>query len=164
MIEVVLIMGMTSGAILSIGIALVIFLVTRPRSTDESTTPTPTTIPPITLTDGSLYTLRDTSNRYIGHDFDPSRGRGKMCDAAYSTASGKPFKFTKDGDVWTISTDCDDDGNWTSYLTARDDTLIGSRDKGNETKTQRWSITCDDSNKCTFSNKKDTKTYYVSHA
>jgi hypothetical protein len=159
MIEVVLIMGMTSGAMLSIAVALVLFLVTRPRST----TPTPTTIPPITLSDGSLYTLRDTSGLgYIGHDFDPSRGRGNMCDAAYSTASGKPFKFTKDGGSWIVATDCDGDGNWTSYLTARDDTLIGSRDKGNETKTQRWSITCDDSNTCTFSNKKDTKTFYVS--
>jgi hypothetical protein len=163
MIEAVLIMAMTSGAILSITVALVIFLVTRPRSTDEST-PTPTTIPPITLTDGSLYTLRDTSGRYIGHHFDPNRGRGNMCDAAYSTSSGKPFKFTKDGGSWIISADCDSDGKWTSYLTARDDTLIGSRDKGNETKTQRWSITCDATNKCTFSNKKDTKTYYVSHA
>src|SRR6056300_595622 len=86
----------------------------KTRKEDETTT---------SIVDGKLYTISKT-NSYIGHDFDTSRGKGKMCDAKVTQNSdAAAFKFIKDGDTWIVSTDCDGDGNYTSFLNGTKDLI-----------------------------------------
>ena len=107
-----------------------------------------------TIQDGSMYTI-SRSGTYIGQDFDRSRGKGKMCDAASTGRDGAaPFKFSKDGDAWTIATDCDGDGKYTSFLNGSSD-LISARDKKSPTM-QRWYVACSASG-CSLQNKKSKK-------
>lgn len=103
------------------------------------------------IQDGTLYTI-SRNNTYIGQDFDRSRGKGEMCDAASVGRDGAAaFKFSKDGDVWTIATDCDGDGNYTSFLNGSPD-LISARDKKTPI-TQRWFVDCSPSG-CSLQNQK----------
>lgn len=108
-----------------------------------------------TLIDGNKYTI-SKDNVYIGQDFDTTRGKGKMCDAkgTNSSSDAAPFKFTKDGDSWIVATDCDGDGNYTSFLNGNSD-LIASRNKKNSN-TQRWYVSCL-TNGCTFKNKETNR-------
>jgi len=138
--------------VMSVSMAFTGFLLYTSRSSTKMSN-TPVSVQ--TIQDGSLYTI-SSGGTYIGHDFDRSRGKGKMCDAmSTSRDTAAKFKFTKDGDSWTISTDCDGDSKYTSFLNGSLD-LIASRDKKSPT-TQRWYVNCSASG-CSLQNKK-SKTY-----
>jgi len=117
-----------------------------------STNEPPTTVKQVSVEHGRFYTISSASGTSIGHDFDKSRGKGKMCDAVGTTkGNGAKFKFTKDGSDWTIATDCDGDSNYTSFLTGGKD-LIAARDKKTSS-TQAWVVACTDRG-CSLKNKK----------
>jgi len=106
-------------------------------------------VPSYTLTDGGLYTL-SKDNVYLAKDFDMQRPKGAMCNASSTTspAGAAKLKLTKDGEQWIVSTDCDGDGSYTSYLTRGDDLIEA---KTSDKNLQRWSISCDTSG-CSFKN------------
>jgi hypothetical protein len=151
---------MTSILILLIlaGIACVVLigvvgivLVARHRSTTGDPPAVPS--PPVEIKDGSTYTI-SRDGVYIKQDFDTSRGKGEMCDATTttSTSDAAPFKFTKYGaNHWIMATDCDGDGNWTSFLNGSND-LIRARDKDVPHR-QQWHVTCYPDG-CEFKNRK----------
>jgi len=95
----------------------------------------------VELKHGWKYVLSDGTN-YLAYDFDDSRDKGKMCNAATTTDRDKaaPLKLTKSGSQWIVATDCDQDGNYTSYLTAGKD-LIEAKNK-DDASTQKWTIDC----------------------
>jgi hypothetical protein len=164
MIVAVLFSMMMCGVSMSLG--LVGFLVWR-RSvekippevtpTTETTEETEETPGTVVLEDGELRTI-SRSGTYYSHDFDKSRPKGKMCNAASTTTSSgaAKFKFTKSGgsgNYWTVATDCDGDGNYTSYLTGEADVISAKTDDLNK---QRWTINCTTSG-CSFKNKASGK-------
>lgn len=138
----------------SFAMAAVGFLLLRKKKTTPSKGTTPTATPP-PLSDGILYKLCRSATECLGKDFDKSRAKGKMCDSklAGSAADAAPFKFTKDGDHWTVATDCDGDNNFTSYLT-RDKDLIWA--KLDDPAKQRWTVDCTTAG-CAFKSKRDDK-------
>ena len=151
-------LGLSVAAICSI--IVLVLLAKRGDETNVETndqTSDPAKETRFTIPDGSTYTISRGDNA-IGQDFDESRGKGKMCDAStVSRRLGARFKFTRDpsSDAWTVATDCDGDGNWTSYLTGGSD-LIAARDKKTPS-TQRWHVACtktDDATSCSFKNAK----------
>lgn len=154
----VVVMAMSFFGIVSLALVGVALMMSRSKETTESTIVAPTEI-----SEGSRYVI-SKNGEYIAQDFDSSRGKGKMCDAKNTTSkdNAAPFKFTKSGDFWTVATDCDGDGNFTSYLTGTSD-LIAARDKKDD-KTQRWKVECSnrmDGNanimECGFRNRKQDK-------
>lgn len=143
-----------SGAV---GVCAFLLLRKKKTTVDSSAQAPPPPYSQISITSGSRYAVADASgSSYIGQDFDKARGKGKMCDAVETTRANRAaFKFTKDGSDWTIATDCDGDGNYTSFLTGESD-LIAARDK-KAPSTQRWQVTCSETG-CSLKNKK-TKAY-----
>ena len=154
MIEVVLLLIPLSG-MLFIALALAIVLIIRHHTSEDDTppptTPTTTEPTPVTIKDGDTYTI-SKDGTYIKQDFDKTRDKGKMCDAVSTTSKDQaaPFKFTKDGEFWNVATDCDGDGNWTSFLNGSSD-LIAARDKDTP-KRQQWTLFCDTGG-CAFQNR-----------
>ena len=122
-------------------------------STVKANEPKPSTsTKQVSVEHGRFYTISSASGTFIGHDFDKSRGKGKMCDAVGTTkGNGAKFKFTKEGSDWTIATDCDGDSNFTSFLTGGKD-LIAARDKKTPS-TQAWTVACTGRG-CSLKNKK----------
>jgi len=155
-ISIMLLMVGSSVIFLAL-VALIVFIVVRRRDRGTSTTPdtSPVDEDPIELVDDGMFTI-SRNESYIGQDFDESRGKGKMCDASVTKrANAAPFKFTKDGSSWIIATDCDGDGNYTSFLNGTED-LIAARNK-KKSSIQRWNVECL-SKGCSFKNK-DTGKY-----
>jgi hypothetical protein len=149
MIEVALLMMIPMSLFLLVIVVLgIVLIVKNKKPSSPVVDPDPE---PITITDGAMYTL-SKGGSYIKQDFDESRGKGKMCDAVSTSTSSEaaPFKFTKDGDFWSVATDCDGDGNYTSFLNGSSD-LIAARDKDTP-KRQQWTVSCE-SGGCSFKNR-----------
>lgn len=139
MSEAVVMMAM-GGGVLSISACLASILLVILINKDKESSTHPADVES-TIPDGSVFTIsRDGS--YIAQDFDSSREKGAMCDAASvsSRDQAATFKFTRQGKTWTVATDCDGDGKWTSYMTGTQD-LIAARDKKTPN-TQQWTIEC----------------------
>lgn len=159
MLALVLISSMTGSFILA-AVLLFFFIRKRQRDAEE-----PAVIVPSTSSGGGAVVLNDGDVRkvsrngtYLAFDFDASRAKGKMCNAVTASQKdgGASFKFSKDGSSgeWIVATDCDGDGNYTSYLTRGTD-LIEAKLKDDLDK-QRWTVECGTSG-CSFKSKKDSK-------
>jgi hypothetical protein len=153
MIEVVLLSSFS--ALFAAVIGLVAFFIIIKKNNNKGGKPEVPVSKTITINDGDIYKICGSGNDCLGIDFDKSRPKGKMCNGklATSSAGAASFKFSKDGEYWAISTDCDNDGNFTSYLT-RDKDLIWA--KLDDPVKQRWTIECNDTG-CAFKSKRDSK-------
>lgn len=149
---IVLVVAMSGSLFLALAAAIVIVLVTTNKTPSPSP---PSGSPPaataVEIQNDGRYTIA-LGNEYLAQDFDASRPKGEMCDAATTTDASKAaaFKFTKSGDAWSVATDCDGDGNWTSFLNGSSD-LIRARDKDTPDR-QLWTVACT-ADGCTFKNK-----------
>lgn len=162
MLALVLISGMTGSFILA-AVLLFFFIRKRQRDAEEPAVVVPSTS--ATSSGGAVVVIKDGDIRrvsrngtYLAFDFDASRAKGKMCNAAEASQKdgAASFKFTKDGSSgeWIVATDCDGDGNYTSYLTRGTD-LIEAKLKDDLDK-QRWIVECGTSG-CSLKSKKDSK-------
>jgi len=162
MLAIVLISGMTGSFILA-AVLLFLFIRKRQRDAEEPAVVVPSTSS--TSSGGAAVVINDGDIRkvsrngtYLAFDFDASRAKGKMCNAAEASQKdgAASFKFTKDGSSgeWIVATDCDGDGKYTSYLTRGTD-LIEAKLKDDLDK-QRWTVECGTSG-CSFKSKKDSK-------
>lgn len=159
----VLVVAMIFFGMISCAMAVSLALIYLSSNENHQSSESSTTIQPTEISEGSMYAI-SRNGEYIGYDFDSSRKKGHMCDAKNASSKEKaaPFKFTKSGDFWIVATDCDNDGNYTSYLSGTSD-LIAARDKSDRS-TQRWKVECSnrmDGNtsllECSFHNKKNGK-------
>lgn len=140
------------ACVIAVGIAITVLVARQRHTTGQESDPPAAPPPPVDIQDGARYTI-SRDEVYIKQDFDTSRGKGEMCDAATTTSASEaaPFKFTKYGaNHWIVATDCDGDGNWTSFLNGSSD-LIRSRDKETPHR-QQWRVTCY-SDGCDFRNR-----------
>lgn len=151
MIEIVLLLIVPLSGLFLIAAGLAVVLIVRNNKKDSPPPPSDTPPTVVDIKDGNMYTISRNGSS-IKQDFDESRGKGKMCDAVSTTTQSEaaPFKFTKDGDFWTVATDCDGDGNWTSFLNGSSD-MIAARDKETP-KRQQWALSCT-SDGCSFKNR-----------
>ena len=152
---VVLSLSLTIAVFASIAIAVVGFLILRKKKPSTETDPPATAATPPPLNDGVIYKLCRSASECLGKDFDNTRAKGKMCNSKLtgSAADAAPFKFTKDGDYWIVATDCDGDGNYTSYLTRDKDVIEAKID---DITKQRWTVDCTTAG-CAFKSKRDGK-------
>lgn len=161
MLALVLISGMTGSFILA---AVILFLFIRKRQRDAEkpavvvpSTSSTSSSAAVVINDGDIRKV-SRNGTYLAFDFDASRAKGKMCNAAEASQKdgAASFKFSKDGSSgeWIVATDCDGDGKYTSYLTRGTD-LIEAKLK-DELDKQRWIVECGTSG-CSFKSKKDSK-------
>jgi hypothetical protein len=160
MIELLILVSCSGIAFVVACLAALLFIRSKNSSDEEpDETPSKTTKTSVTtvtkINDGETYKLR-RNDEYLAFDFDSKRAKGKMCNAttASSADGAATLKFTKDGDNWIVATDCDGDGNYTSYVTRGTD-LIEAKSK-TDPKKQRWSVECTDAG-CAFKSAKDGK-------
>ncbi len=157
----ILVVLIASSTVMFVLGAIILAVVLRNKKGEETNNPAPpktetTTTDHLDISDGDMRKI-SRNGSYLAFDFDASRGKGKMCNAAVaSSADGAAtFKFTKETggtNTWIVATDCDGDGNFTSYLTRGND-MIEAKLKDDLQK-QRWSIDCGTSG-CSFKSKKD---------